>query len=224
MTQTRYKLVCFDLDGTLVDDTIFVWQTLHDHFGTDKEERKNALDRYNKKEITYQEWVDHDVKLFNEKGMTRDKLVEAISGLRLMLGAKEAVTELKKKGMKLAVISGSIDIVLEVLFPDHPFDDVLINRFEFDNEGRLLRGIGTKFDFERKALGLKQIAEREGFKLDECVFIGDNHNDIQIAEIAGLSIAFNSKSETLSEICDVVIPKDVKDIRAILPFILDNKK
>ena len=38
----RYRLACFDLDGTLVDDTIFIWQTLHDHFGSDATRRRHA--------------------------------------------------------------------------------------------------------------------------------------------------------------------------------------
>ncbi len=38
----KYKLVCFDLDGTIVDDTIFIWQTIHNHLKTDKKRRIEA--------------------------------------------------------------------------------------------------------------------------------------------------------------------------------------
>jgi len=216
----KYKLVCFDLDGTLVDDTIFIWQTLHDHFGTDKDARKEMIEKFLRKEVTYQQWADHDVVMLKKKGATKDKIITLIKKLKLMRGAKDTVGKLKAQGIKLAVISGSLDIVLDTLFPDHPFDDVLINKFEFDNEGNLMGCVATKYDIEHKATGLKMIAKREGFDLSECVFVGDNHNDIHVAEIAGLAIAFNSKSETFSEMCDVVIPNDVQDMRAILPHIL----
>ncbi|MFC1742165.1 HAD family hydrolase [Nanoarchaeota archaeon] len=216
----KYKLVCFDLDGTLVDDTIFIWQTLHDFFGTDKEKRREVIDKFEKGEITYSEWANIDALMFREKGATKEQIAEAISALRLMDGARETVAELKKNGLKLAVISGSISIVLDVLFPDHPFDDVMINYFDFDPSGVISGCRATKFDFEHKATGLLQIAEREGFDSSECVFVGDNHNDIKAAETAGLSIAFNSKSDTLCEVADVVIPKENKDLRAVLPHIL----
>ena len=39
----QYRLVCFDLDGTLVDNTIFIWQTLHEYFQTDREKGRMPL-------------------------------------------------------------------------------------------------------------------------------------------------------------------------------------
>ncbi|MBU2561937.1 MAG: HAD family phosphatase [Nanoarchaeota archaeon] len=218
----KYKLVCFDVDGTLVDDTIYIWKTLHEHYGTDEEEILKMLGKYLNKEVTYQEWVDHDVSLLQQKGATKEEMVGIIQKLKLMKGAKEAVNELKKTGLKLAVVSGSLGLVLDILFPDHPFDDVLINQFEFDEDGKLVRGVATPYDMEHKASGLKHLAERYGFNLSECIFVGDNNNDIHIAETAGLSIAFNCKSERLAEIADVLIPNDIKDVRAILPHILEK--
>ena len=216
----KYKLVCFDVDGTLVDDTIYIWKTLHETFGTPKEEVRKMLDKYLNKEIKYQDWVDHDVAMLKQRGATEQKILDVVKKLKLMEGACETVTALKEKGMKLAVVSGSLSMVLDELFPDHPFDEVLINKFEFAEDGTLVRGVATDFDMEHKATGLKHLADKWGFDLGDCVFIGDNRNDIHIAETAGFSIAFNSKSEMLSEICDVVIPRDVKDIRAVLPHIL----
>ena len=43
----KYKLVCFDVDGTLVDNITFSWQLFHDYFQTDRHKRedaKNALE------------------------------------------------------------------------------------------------------------------------------------------------------------------------------------
>ena len=62
------------------------------------------------------------------------------------------------------------------------------------------------------------IAEREKISLSECVFVGDNHNDVHVAEIAGLSIAFNCKSESLAEVCDVIVEN--KDLREVLKYII----
>lgn len=217
----KYKLVCFDLDGTLVDDTASIWQTLHEHFGTDMVRRKSAMERFMRHEMTYSEWADHDVEMFKEKGATREEIISVIKRLKLMTGSRLALKELKDKGLKLAVISGSIDLVLETLFPEHPFDDVFINRFIFDDSGRLVSGVGTEYEREHKATGLKMIAKRERFNLSECVFVGDNLNDIQVAQTAGLSIAFNSNKDELKQVCSVVIPDGIKDVRAVLPHILE---
>ncbi|MBW2992769.1 HAD-IB family phosphatase [Candidatus Woesearchaeota archaeon] len=216
----KYKLVCFDLDGTIIDQTIFIWDTIHDFCGVSKEARRKAFDDFTNKKISYDEWYANDRVLLRKANCNKDKLFEAIKPLRLIPGALETLKELKKKGLKIAVISGSLDIVLEYLIPDYKeiFDDIFINKMFFDKEGNISGGESTPFDFEHKATALKKICKREGISPKECVFVGDNHNDVHIAELAGLSIAFNCKSETLAEIADVVIEK--KDLRETLKHII----
>ena len=71
----------------------------------------------------------------------------------------------------------------------------------------------------QKADALKKVAKREGISLKETVHIGDHHNDIEIAKIAGLSIAFDCKDDSLRKLADVVIDK--KDLRETLRYILE---
>ncbi len=213
----QYELVCFDLDGTLVDNTIFVWQTLHEYFQTDKEKRKDAYDKALRDEITYEEWFYCDLELLGERGATRDRILDAIAPMRLMHGAIETLSTLKQQGRKLSVISGSLDIVLKKLLPEHDFDYVLINEILFDDRGKIIGGTPTKFDMANKATGLKMIAARENIPLESCVFVGDNFNDIDVMKAAGLGIAFNCRSEELARVADIVITN--KDLREVLKHI-----
>lgn len=213
------KLICFDLDGTIIDETIFIWQTIHDALQTDKELRKKYMEQYHNGEINYSEWADIDINMWKEKGANKEKLMQAISALRLMDGAKETLKELKKKGYTLAIISGSLNIALEKVLPDYKkiFDHVYINKLYFDSNGDILHLEPTDYDVEHKATALKQIVVKENIDLKDTVFIGDNWNDIHIAETAGFSIAFNCKSDELAQISDVVIME--KDLRKVLEFI-----
>jgi len=215
----KYKLVCFDLDGTLVDGTIFVWQTLHDYFQTDKERRRDAFEKAMRNEITYEEWFNCDLELMGERGATRDGILDAIAPMRLVPGVQETLTALKRRSLRLAVISGSLQIVLDTLLPDHDFDHVLINSILFDERGGIVGGIPTKYDMARKAQGLEMIAAKEGIPLESSVFVGDNYNDVAAIEAAGLGIAFNCKSEELARVADVVVPG--KDLREVLRHIDD---
>lgn len=215
----RYKLICFDLDGTIVDKTTFIWQTLHNYFQTDQHRRKDAMEQFHAKKITYDAWAQHDLQLFKERNVTRKEMLKAFAPLCLMPGALETLTNLKQRGFTLAVISGSLQIVLEHLLPNYKelFDVVLINHVYFDAAGKIERIVATPFDMEQKATGLKKIAAHEHIPLAQTIFVGDNYNDLHVAQLAGKSIAFNCQSQELRRIADVVI--DEKDLRKILAFV-----
>ena len=215
----KYKLVCFDLDGTIIDETIFIWQTIHDHLCTDKNKRQQAMDDFYNNKISYSAWALHDVDMWRQAGATKKEILKALEPLKLMNGARETLAELKKKGLKLAIISGSLNIAIEKVLPEYNeiFDYVYINELFFDSDGRIGRVIPTKYDMKHKATALKEICEKENIKPDECVFIGDHHNDVDVAKMSGLSISFNSKSEELNKVCDVLIKE--KDLRKILEHV-----
>ena len=215
-----YKLVCFDVDGTLIDNCTFSWQLFHDYFKTDKTRREAAKQEFLSGNITYEEWAQHDAQLWKEKKATKNEFLKALDSVSLMPGAMETLTALKKKGFKLAIISGSLDILLEKHIPDYEtfFDDIFISHLFFDKNGVVERIQATKFDMEKKAEALKIIAKRENIRLEECVFVGDYLNDIKIMQEAGLGIAFNCRHDELKKVANVVV--EGKDLKAILPHIL----
>lgn len=197
----KYPLVCFDLDGTLVDDTVYIWKTLHEAFKTDPIRRQKAYEDYFGGAISYPQWFAHDLVLLTEAGATKSRIHEVLDGLKPMKGALEVIATLKMRGHKVAIISGSLDIVVHHLFGDVGFDHVLVNRLFFDDAGRITGGEPTPYDLKGKADGLRHLADLEGLTTAQTVFVGDNENDIWIAEAAGLSVAFNCKSDKLRQIC-----------------------
>jgi len=214
----QYSLVCFDLDGTIVDDTVFIWTTLHEHFKTDQGRRNKARDDFYAGRISYKEWFDHDLVLLDEAGATREKMVEAIGKLSLIPGALETLTQLRAEGRSLAIISGSIDLVVETLDLGHLFDAMLINHVRFGPDGRLNGGVHTPYDIEKKGEGLLHLSETMGLPPERVAFVGDNSNDLSAARAAGLSVAFNCKSDELRELADVEVAE--RDLRAVLPHLI----
>src|SRR3989338_4840327 len=97
----KYKLVCFDVDGTLVDNVVYSWELFHEYFEVDMKKRKQMREKFYKGKINYMQWAKHDIGMWIKKGATKKEFLKAMSELRLMNGALETISELKKRGIKL---------------------------------------------------------------------------------------------------------------------------
>lgn len=204
--ESRFQLVAFDVDGTLVEDVYFVWQTLHDYFGTSRESRDMAFNAYMAGDWSYEQWFRHDIKLMQEKNASRDSIQEAIAGTKLFEGVEETLETLRDAGATLVIISGSLDLVVDKLGLRPFFDEIYLNSFTFDDDGKLSGGIATPYDVWDKATGLRDIAARRKIPMESTAFIGDNFNDVAVAKAAGFSIAYNCKSDELASVADVSVP------------------
>ena len=215
----RQLLICFDVDGTLVDDTIFIWQTLHNAVGTDPAERRRWSEAFWNKEISYAEWAQKDIDMWREKNVTRFDLHRYIDELKPMTGAWETLQTLYDDGHVLGIVSGSLDIVLEQVFPQwgNLFTHVFLNHLVFDEQQYLTGVKATPYDIDHKADGLREMARLTGIPMKNTVFVGDHFNDVSVAQAAGFSIAFNSKSDELRKVASIVTQQ--KDLRVIIPLI-----
>lgn len=219
MSTSPVRLVCFDVDGTLVGRTVFVWETLHERLGTDPVRRRQGWDDYFAGRIRYHQWFDLDIELFRETGpITKQRLLDALDALALSPGTHETLGALRDAGTRLAIVSGSLDIVLEKFELRPYFDDIFINELFFDRAGALLACRATPFDIESKAAALDWLCAKYGLEPSMTAFVGDNFNDLSIARRAGRAIAFNSSCAELIACATANVAGD--DLRGILPHLL----
>lgn len=213
-------LICFDVDGTLIvhPQNKVVWEVLNSYFGTPEEINADRYRRFKEGTLSYREWIALDVGDWMKVGATRDEIVRAIQVLSPVLGAVEALHTLKDRGYRLGVISGTIDVVLDHFFPEHPFQEIFTNQLRFDSDERVSGWKATPFDMHGKAEALRGMADREGLTLEQCAFVGDHFNDVEVAKIAGFAIAFNPKSNDLEKVADVSLHSpDLRDILTYFP-------
>ncbi len=218
MTTGKYDLIAFDVDGTLVDDTVFVWETLHDYFGTPRDSRDFAFHAYMDGRWTYPQWFNHDIKMLTEAGADRTSILRSLEGMRLSVGAIETLETLRAAGKRLIVLSGSLNIVIEKFDLQNYFEEIYLNRILFDDSGKISNWVPTPYDVYDKATGLKEVARRWGIPMERTAFVGDNFNDVAVAKVAGLSLAFQCKSDELAAAVHHVLPGN--DLRAALPWLL----
>ncbi len=200
-------LIAFDVDGTLVDhpEGKIIWELLNRRFaGGDGVNVARYLD-YREGRIDYATWVALDVEGWISAGATREEIRKEVLRLKPVDGAKETLCTLRARGYRLAVISGTLDVVLDEFFPRAWFDAVFTNRLRFDAEGRLSGWEATPYDMEGKARALIHLSELYNLPLARCAFVGDNVNDLKIAAIAGFTVAFNPKVAELEALAHAVV-------------------
>ena len=129
-----------------------------------------------------------------------------------MPGACKTVKCLKDKGVDVAIISGSFDVVADKVSDKLGVDTVYTNSFTVE-DGKLTGEVTGPLVSGSKLDVLKDHVEEAGITLDEVVAVGDGANDISMIESAGCGIAFNAK-DSVKEIADVVVEE--KDLCKVL--------
>lgn len=184
------KLVCLDLDETLI--THNSWLNLGLALGMTKERDQELYDQYSRGDITYDEWNGLVLKEYmRHEGATREGINKILTQYAFSPGAEEAVSYLRDKGYELALISGSIDILVEHVAHALGITHYKANNiFEFDDNDRLVNIRTYGDDTRLKADHLEVFCDMLGIKVTECACVGDGANDIEMFKRTGHGITF----------------------------------
>ena len=209
------KLVVFDLDNVLIDtETIDEIAKIK---GIEEEISDITLQAMQGK-IPFETSIRQRVKKL--EGISTSDIDEAMDKISLNPGAVETATELKKQGYKIAIITGSFDVIAlkvkELINADYAF----YNTLEVD-DGKLTGEVSGPLITQNKVDVLRQLVDEIGITLDECATIGDGANDLEMIKNAKLGIAYNAKP-ILKENADVQINE--KDLRKVLDIMADEEK
>jgi len=186
-----YRLVAFDLDGTLVEQ-ISSWKTLHRHFGTERNVAANFA-AYERGEIDYVEFMRRDVAQWPHP-LHISTVQKVLADYTLAPGAERVVGELGRKGYEVAIISGGIDLLADLVAERLAVRWVVANGFAVDSEGYLTGEGILRVDPINKHLALASLARGMGLTLEACVAVGDGVFDENFLRYAGLGIALGSNA------------------------------
>jgi phosphoserine phosphatase/pimeloyl-ACP methyl ester carboxylesterase len=206
----RYRVIAFDLDGTLIRGIEFSWTLVWDYLKFPEQVRKTGMLRYRRHETTYQVWCEWACNNFRSAGLRRQQFPDIVKGLRVTKNLHKAIGILKADGFVTAIISGGIDVFLEELIPDagQLFDHIFINKLKFDQQG-LISGVeATPYDFEGKLKALELVCAQHGYQLADAVFVGEGFNDEFVADKAGLTIAYPPTAQGFSTASAIEIKED----------------
>jgi phosphoserine phosphatase len=182
------RLVAFDMDSTLIEAEVIDELAAAAGVG---EQVAEITERAMRGELDFTESFHERVALL--KGLSSDVLQDIAERLPVTEGAERLIRNLKSLGYTTVILSGGFNYFGNYLKDKLGIDYVFAN--ELDIEDGLVTGkvTGTVVDGNRKAQLLREIAEKEGIRLEQTIAVGDGANDLPMLSIAGLGIAFRAK-------------------------------
>ena len=182
------RLVCFDMDSTLIEQEVIDELAIEAGVG---EQVAEITERAMQGELDFQASFRARVGLL--KGMDASVLPKIAERLTVTEGAERLISTLKSLGYRTAILSGGFQYFAEYLQAKLGIDEVHAN--VLDVQDGLVTGEvkGHIVDGARKALLLRQIADEMGISLEQAIAVGDGANDLPMLSIAGLGVAFRAK-------------------------------
>ena len=127
------------------------------------------------------------------QGLSEDSFVQVQQEITLTDGAAELVTLLHQKGHCVSLVSGGFTNILQPMVDAMKIDFYRANTLEVVDGKLTGKVLGAMIDRAAKADALREFATACGVDLSNTVAIGDGANDLDMMDIAGISIAFNAK-------------------------------
>ncbi len=206
------KLVVFDLDNVIIDgegiDEIGKLVNVEDQIAAITEQAMQG-------ELNFETSIKKRVGLL--KGAAVEDIKKLADDLPIMAGAEETISSLKENGFEVAIISGSFDIIANIIKEKLNVDNVFTNSLVSEN-GVLTGEVTGPLVSGSKLDVLNDFIEENGYTLEECVAVGDGANDISMIESAKYGIAFNAKP-ALKENADVIV--ETRNLTDVLDVIIN---
>ena len=212
--RSRPKAVVFDMDGVIVDSMPYhylAWYEALRPYGV----RVTCFDVYSKEGEQWQKSVqgflkksgiDPTAKLLNEIFKSRQKIFYKYFKLHIFDRAEDTIVDLKKKGFRLALVTGTPDDLIKKILPMR-----IYRMFEY-----IVAGNHVKKGKPHPAPYLKA-AKMLGIKPSECMVVENAPYGIESAKRAGMycvAISTSLPDEYLTKADRIVT--DISDVRRII--------
>jgi phosphoserine phosphatase len=211
----HFKLAIFDLDGTLTQERS-IWEYIHKQLGKWYGFAEEYQRQFLSEKISYERFCELDAEVWKE--MRVEELLEIVKTVPFHRGADELTNHLKNKGLKLAMVSSGLSLLSNWVHQKFRFDYSVSNDLLHEN-GILTGKVKIQVYYDKKAEWVKRILDQFKIRPEEVIAIGDSKGDMDMFQMVGFSIAFNSSCSDLDRIASVCVQsQNLADIIPQLPL------
>jgi phosphoserine phosphatase len=208
-----WRLVCFDLDGTLVRGTS-VSQHLADRLG------HGALlaeleRRYAAQEITNATVADCQAKKFAGRG--RREMMTHLESIPRIGGIEATLARLRSTGIDSLLCTVTWRFAAQCFQERYGFAAVSGTEIEEGPDGRFTGKVARYFDKYDKREFVVEYCRHQGIPLSTCIAVGDSHSDVPMFGSVGFSVALNATANAKAAASVSVNSDSLIDIFSVIP-------
>ena len=193
MYRRMRRLICFDMDSTLIETEVI--DELAERAGVGSQVRE-ITERAMRGEIDFTESFKERVALL--KGLDESVMHDIAVNLPITEGVERLMYVLKRYGYKIAILSGGFTYFGNYLKEKFGIDYVYANQLEIIDGKLTGKYLGNIVDGKRKAELLQLLAQVENVDIAQTIAVGDGANDLPMLSVAGLGIAFHAKPKVVA--------------------------
>ena len=149
------------------------------------------------------------------KNRSIDEILKVVDSIPIVRDAQYIISELKKRGYIIGIISDSYDVVTNHIKNKLGMDFSVANELEFSKSiatgevkipSSFIRTAQSNCNHDYcKSNVLFQLAEKYSIDIKNTIAVGDSENDICLIRESGIGIAFCSNNNYLNMIADMCI-------------------
>lgn len=202
--KNKIKLVIFDLDDTLTTGAT-IWELIHRQMGTWESHGIGYWRNFVKGAFGYNAFIRKDVSCW--RGLPLSEVKKAIAKIRYVPHIKKTMGVLKKKGIKIALISSGLELLAASVSKKFGIDHVHANTLEMRN-GKLTGKVNLMVPGLGKGRVARYLRKKLNLKKSETMAVGDSRFDIPIFREVGKSVSFTDAGREVKKHASHIIPKN----------------
>ena len=208
---SRYPVVVFDLDGTLLRGTtvsLLLAQWL------EREDEVSELERaFRVHEISNSVVADTSAAWL--AGRSTDEVWRVLMDGPWIEGMAETLQTLTAARVSLLLATITWSFAGEMLRQHHEFAAVSGTEMQTD-DGVLSGTVSRYFDEHDKLRFVEQWCAQNGYSMSQVAAVGDSRSDVPLFRRTGMSIALNATPDARAVATHVIDTEDLRDVLALL--------